>query len=444
MTQVARADESYLYHDRLTHSLKVAQVASSLTRIIHQRHDIQAEYTEGREFPKGDSGLKTSLDPYVVEAAAHAHDIGHPPFGHAGEDELDSLVREYSKNNGSEKEIGFEGNAQSFRIVTRLADHRDPETGLNLTRATLNGMLKYPWGRDKNDSKWGYYPSDRAAFSWARRGLGDYRETGAYDDHRQTLEAQIMDYADDLTYAIHDLMDFYRAGLIPLHELFREAIDEGSNDSSTGPYEQYSVSSRDHLDKFEDYLDENTEVDPNSFDVAGHLENLAKELSGSNRALVTPFENTSAERQALSEFTSGLVERYVEAGRETSPEAVFVENEDGRWNLKKEEYIDEIRMLKAMTEFYVISNPTLMQQQHGQRRILRELFEALYSEANPKDLSKSIIPSPFHDWVKTHDDSPRSRIVADIISALTERQAVALHRRLCGDTPDALQNDIVG
>ncbi|MDB2225938.1 dNTP triphosphohydrolase [Halorubrum ezzemoulense] len=454
VTQVAHAGESYLYHDRLSHSLKVAQVASSLVKIFHERHNVSPEVTAGINFPSENDKLGRFLDPYVVEAAAHAHDIGHPPFGHAGENELNRLVKHYSTTEEDIAEIGFEGNAQSFRVVTRLAAHREANSGLNVTRATLNGMLKYPWSRgddaiQNNDEKWGYYPTDTDAFEWARDGLDDYRTSGPLNEKRQTLEAQIMDYADDLTYAVHDLEDFYRSGIIPLHEIFREALDEVDKKGSTGNLNKYTVSSRDHLDDFEDYLETDSNIDPNEVDVAEIFSNFVKEFDGSSKALVTPFEGTDAERRELNEFTSQLISKFLEANRKKSPKAVYLEpipgDKDG-FDLNTDEYKIHIELLKALTEFYVISNPTLMQQQHGQKRVLSELFESLYGEADPKKVTKSAIPMPYRDRLKNLNESgiSRTRLVADLISSLTEKQTLRLHKRLCGDSPGSLQNSIIG
>ncbi|MDB4899453.1 MAG: dGTP triphosphohydrolase, partial [Gemmatimonadetes bacterium] len=134
VTQVAGAGEGHLFHNRLTHTLKVAQVACRLAEMLLDREGARAAAWGG-------------LSPDVVETAALIHDLGHPPFGHIAEDELDTIARAHGAPDG------FEGNAQSFRIVTRLAAHRDPERGdgyegLNLTRATLNASLKYPRIRD--------------------------------------------------------------------------------------------------------------------------------------------------------------------------------------------------------------------------------------------------------------------------------------------------------
>jgi dGTPase len=140
VTQVVAADEGHVFHNRLTHSLQVSQVARRLAeRLI--RKDKSLTLRVG------------GIDPDVAQAAGLAHDLGHPPFGHVAEDELDHLVSEVHA-----VPDGFEGNAQSFRIVNALA-HRAPPPhppGLNLTPATLNAILKYPWFREldpDDDSK---------------------------------------------------------------------------------------------------------------------------------------------------------------------------------------------------------------------------------------------------------------------------------------------------
>jgi dGTPase len=247
-----------------------------------------------------------------VEAAAHAHDIGHPPFGHRGEEVLDDLV-----DDASDGSAGFEGNAQSFRIVTQLAPRHERE-GCNLTRATLNAMLKYPWNRDAPEAedddgdpdKWGYYTDpgtdDESVFQWVRRPLKNRNK-------EKLLEAQIMDWADDVTHAVHDLQDFFRSGLIPINELFREAIDEaGTQDLKL---QQYALSSRNELSDFCEYLDQETDVDPAVFDTADFFTQLLQIFKGDRTALLQPFDETDTERPELKNFSSMLVERYIEAKR---------------------------------------------------------------------------------------------------------------------------------
>ena len=195
ITQVASPETGASFHNRLTHSIKVAQVGRRLAQALKARN---AEL--GRP-----SHVVAELDEDAVEASCLGHDLGHPPFGHEAETELDTLARTWG---------GFEGNAQSFRILTRLALRELTYPGLNLTRVTLNGVLKYPWLRDDGDGprrkKWGAYASERDVFEWVR---------GSSPPDQRALEAEFMDWADDVTYAVHDLEDFYRVGLVPLDRL---------------------------------------------------------------------------------------------------------------------------------------------------------------------------------------------------------------------------------
>jgi dGTPase len=196
VTQVVSSEEGEPFHNRLTHTLEVAQIGRRLAEKFRCEQSEMAKKL-------GD------VDPDVVEAAALAHDMGHPPFGHTAEEQLRKCMK------GVGVCDGFEGNAQSFRIVTKLAIRHYDIDGLNLSRATLNAILKYPWlwleHPEKYNKKWGAYTTEREEFEWARR-------FGPADDH-QCAEASVIDLSDDIAYAVHDLEDFYRAGLIPLDRL---------------------------------------------------------------------------------------------------------------------------------------------------------------------------------------------------------------------------------
>ncbi|MET1133467.1 MAG: dGTP triphosphohydrolase, partial [Aeromicrobium sp.] len=165
-TQVMGAGTDDFVRNRLTHSLEVAQVAREL-------------------------GKSLGCDPEIVDSAALSHDLGHPPFGHNGETALNEVAASIG---------GFEGNAQTLRILSRLEaksfDAQGRSVGLNLTRATLSSCVKYPWRRGERDTaKFGVYEDDLRVFEW----LGT--------QGRLTLEAQVMDLSDDIAYSVHDVED---------------------------------------------------------------------------------------------------------------------------------------------------------------------------------------------------------------------------------------------
>ncbi|MBN1173462.1 MAG: dNTP triphosphohydrolase, partial [Micromonosporaceae bacterium] len=181
VTQIAPTSQGQSFHNRLTHSIKVGHISRSIAENLLHNSENEAETT-----------LRDSLDPDVAEFAGLAHDLGHPPFGHTAEEKLQKII--------SDDTDSFEGNAQTFRILTRLAVHEYDQPGLDLTQASLRSVLKYPWFYDREDEirskKWGVFKSDIDAFHFA------INEEGS---PLASLECQIMEWADDIAYAVHDL-----------------------------------------------------------------------------------------------------------------------------------------------------------------------------------------------------------------------------------------------
>ena len=371
--------------------MEVAQVARRLAEYVVADYPSEADALGG-------------IDPDVVEAAALAHDLGHPPFGHVAEILLDQLIRR-ERNNSD----GFEGNPQSFRVVTKLALRHPDFSGLNLTRATLNAVLKYPWTRAADgglhERKWGAYSTERAEFDWARR-LGD--------GETKSVEAALMDWADDISYSVHDLDDFYRVGLIPLDRILTDAGErERFLDrvfSRWGSEGQYSGS-----DSSSDLID--------VFDV------MTERISYAHALLHETYAGTRQQRADLRSMTASLINRYVNR-------AVTL-NKPSQTNVSPitivPEFAMEVTILKELNREYVLNNPALATQEYGQRRLIRELFDILANAASDSDFS--VFPPPFSERL---EDAPElsdrriTRIVADFISGMTERQTVELHQRLTG------------
>lgn len=374
VTQVVIPGEGQVFHNRLTHSIKVAQLARRL-----------AEYLNGdaeRSQILQDSGVE--VHPEVCAAAGLAHDIGHPAFAHAAEQALDELVFD------SGEPEGFAGNPQTFRLLSTLAVHRDDYVGLNLCRAVLAAVVKYPsLGRsgvepNREDRKFGAYLSEKDDFDFA----GIAREP--------SLEAQVMNHADDIAYAVHDFEDFTRNGLI-------------STDRLLDPLEFQQLLKAWKLDEPEVYV---KKVEPYESPVEA-LVGQVKQLS---------YDGSPTARSRLREFTSVHIGNYVKN--------VELASEAGRLRLEiAPELQAQILFLKRLVWVYVIHQQRLASQQCGVRRIVQTLFDHYRDAATPKNAH--LLPARFRPMVERQIDST-ARIAADVIASLTDAEALAIYRRVSG------------
>lgn len=419
VTQVVSPGEGEIFHSRLTHTLKVAQIGRRL-----------AESLVNREQNKEIITAWGGLDPDVVESAAMAHDLGHPPFGHLAEEELNGLIREvvFSAEQPPNrppappdvkdkrlKEIeGYEGNAQSFRIITKLAIRRRASpNALDLTRATLNATLKYPRLFAVGEKKYGAFADDRQAFEFARVGsvLG-----GA----TRSLEAQIMDWADDITYSVHDVEDFYRAGLIPLDRL-------RTNSRETTAF----------LSRAKDRRKKQNRPYPIAYDEApGAL----TALFGDFIDVEAPYDGTLDRRQHIYGVSSDLIKHFLGKTSLVSPGTEATSGLDIPIDVRT--YVE---LLKDLIWCYVIENPALAAHQHGQRRVIRTLFQVLY-DAIEND-QPYLFPAAFQDTARQTPKSvpaaQKSRLVADAVSSLTDQQALRLYQRLTASSQGSVLDPIV-
>jgi dGTPase len=325
ITQIAAPEAGVAIHNRLTHTLKVSQVARRLAKRIGLAVDRQE----------------------VAAAAALAHDLGHPPFGH---------LAEVALNEQAEGWGGFNGNAQSFRIVNFLALRSDAYRGLNLTRRTLNAILKYPWLRDLKAEKWGAYETELRFFDFARDGS---------QDMDASLEAQIMDWSDDVTYAVHDLEDFFRLGLIPLDRL--AAADDSER-------RRFTAGFYDDPDKRVGLRAKFSEAKLSDQDLEEAVARLFTEPAAP-LGLIVPYRGSRRDRTNLRYQTSYLIGRFVAAARRNG-EALGIGHQEQA----------EVAVLKELAWFYVITDPSLSTIQRGQERVIKELHDT-YADAalNTKD-----------------------------------------------------------
>jgi len=385
---VVAAEAGHVFHNRLTHSLQVAQVGRRIAERLH------TSYLRS-------GGSSDGFNPDVVEAACLAHDLGHPPFGHVAETKLNELA--------GETVGGFEGNAQSFRIVTRLSQHSPNHRGLDLTRATLAAILKYPWMKGANPKKlgkWGAYTSEMKDFQFATALLPA--------QNVPTLEAKLMDWADDITYSVHDLEDFYRAGRIPLHLLGDSKYEKERQKFFTAVYNR-------HPEREGIWKDRSA------------LEEAFNQLIIGLFPLDQEYTGEWKQRARLRDFTSQLIGRFV-GGTSISAKLALEIDPDREL---------EVAMLKELTWVYVIENPGLATEQEAQRRIIESLFSLYWAAAQDKNRRQMF--SAFYrsgiDEASTDDE--RKRVVVDFIAGMTEMQAVLLHNRLLGTNPGSGLDQVV-
>lgn len=353
--------------NRLTHSLEVAQV--------------------GREL-----GSSLGLDPDVVDTACLAHDLGHPPFGHNGE----RALNEWAADIG-----GFEGNAQTLRLLTRI----EPKVfgpdgasyGLNLTRASLDASCKYPWPSAQGipdpsgRSKYGFYDDDTAAFQWLRAGA---------PDRQRCIEAQVMDLSDDIGYSVHDFEDAIVNGYVDVTALGARVDHDDLVDSmfewiggEVGHDELIAAFDRlDNLDFWIDRWD-------GSRAAHGRLKNLTSQLIGRFAGAATRATHDAFPRQSLARFGADVVvPREIQA---------------------------EIAVLKGIVAAFVMSANARRPVYAQQRDILSELADVLLGTA-PFGLDTGFAG----DWDEAATDQQRKRAVVDQVASLTDQSAMAWHERL--------------
>lgn len=368
-TQVLGPASDDFVRTRLTHTLEVAQV--------------------GREL-----GKALGCDPDVVDTACLAHDLGHPPFGHNGE----GALAEASVSVG-----GFEGNAQTLRLLTRLEPKvvapSGRAVGLNLTRASLDASVKYPWeageGPRRLDGsptpKFGVYADDAEVFAWLRDGA---------PEGRQCLEAQVMDLADDVSYSVHDVEDAVVGGRLELDVLERHE-ERARVVAAVHAWYGPAVDS----DGLQDAMDRL----------------VATRLWG------PAFDGSRGALAGLKDATSQLIGRFAGAAEAATRERY------GRGPLTRyaaslvvpHDTLAEILVLKGLAVTYVMAPREQEPLYQRQREIIFDLVRVI------ADRAPIALEPPFAaDWAAAADDGARLRVVVDQVASLTDVSAAAWHSRL--------------
>ncbi|WPF65531.1 MULTISPECIES: deoxyguanosinetriphosphate triphosphohydrolase [unclassified Corynebacterium] len=365
-TQVVRPRDGDTPRTRLTHSLEVAQIARGM-------------------------GTGLGLDPHLAELAGLTHDIGHPPYGHNGERALNDVAQDCG---------GFEGNAQTLRILTRLEpkvlDERGQSFGLNLTRAALDATCKYPRLRTNPDGsrnrKYGCYDEDAAVLDWVRKGHGD--ET-------PSMEAQVMDWADDVAYSVHDVEDGIVSGRISLGVLW-------------------------------DFVELAKLAEKGARAFGGTQEELVEAADGLRRlplvAQCAEFNASLRAHATLKKLTSELVGRYVSS----TIQATLAEHPRGMGWLGRtqgrlvvpDQARAEVMLLKTIAVLYVMDEHRHLVRQDQQRDRIYRVFDYLCA-GGPGALD----PMMRQWWHEASSEAGRQRVVIDQIASMTESRLERLARR---------------
>jgi dGTPase len=362
-TQVHTAGADDFLRTRLTHSLEVAQIAREM-------------------------GARLGCDPDVVDTAGLAHDLGHPPFGHNGEDALDAVAVDCG---------GFEGNAQTLRVLTRLeAKVLAPDgrsVGLNLTRACLDATSKYPWFRRSGQRKFGVYADDAEVFEWLRAGPVQ---------QQRCLEAQVMDWADDVAYSVHDVEDGIHGGYVRLAPLRKDGEER--------------------LALCHDVASVYSDQSPADLEVV-----LTELLDDPLFGPLDSYDGSHGAQVALKRVTSVLTGRFVLEAVGATRSAY------GSQPLRR--YAADLvvparvraqcAVLKGIALRYVMRREGSQARYERQYEILTELVVGLADRA--PDVLDPVFAAL---WRAAPDDVARLRVVVDQVASLTDPAAVAWHRRL--------------
>ena len=426
-TQVVTPGEADFFRTRLTHTLEVAQVARRLAQVLNTK---ALELRERGEVGRWDEQLAAwvtdagVVDPDLCEAASVLHDLGHPPFGHAGERALAQAMTDLLGGEATPWDVeeagSFDGNAQSFRLACRALGHKRRGSGLELTRAVIDASLKYPHQHGEGIRKWSVYPTEADDLHWVRL------EAPAALRGEQTFEAQIMDWADDIAYSVHDVDDWFHAGFMPIPALV----------SSTEQLNWLSATIIERWRKRGKLAEGDDDV------VDGAVRSLFQREEGPFYYFIRALRDRQPVadpgswhgREAIRAARSALFGEFLGAA------TVYVRDASARSRryglaLKVDEDVRRrCDILRELLWIYVVGSPRMATQQAGQQHVVAQLLARLAGAAKGEDEDAlDVFPLDVRqDLSRAGDDLQRIRLVVDFVSGMTDAYALRMHARLTG------------
>lgn len=386
-SQVFGAGTGDYYRTRLTHSLEVSQIAREVARKLNSKYSFLLKDIH--------PGLK--LIPEVVEIAALAHDLGHPPFGHKGEEVLNHLL-------GNDFNDFYEGNAQNFRILMLLEKRAGSDQGLDLTAASLLAINKYPYQLGVNGQAKGLYATE-----WER--IHYIRQMWDIPKDARTLEAQLMDLCDDIAYSTHDIEDGLRAGKIQLTEEFfldNRLIVNIVNEINGDPAYAKAIHWKDvNMEQ------EVTRVLSDYYKQWVSIYNqFGKETSRSRREMKAQWVNYFASHVGIIE------DKHISSWKKVT----FVMGQDEDFSILR-----TMEILKKLAWVTMIKDFRVQRLQKRSENMLIKLWSTFANE----DTGRLLLPP---DWIEMYDKQQGQwswhRLVADYISGMTDHYAEKVYIEL--------------
>jgi dGTPase len=393
-TQVFGIGQADFYRTRLTHSLEVAQLARAIA------NNMLVE----------EPSLAGCLTPEAAEAVALAHDLGHPPFGHAGERTLDACMKDVSRRvrlRGKEA-LRFEGNAQTFHVLVAAEPKSPSYPGLNLTRATLAGVMKYPFQQDTGNDRF-IFASDTGTASWALRRGGKLLTSRQVENGvkpQRSFLCEILDWADDCAYSIHDVEDALQAQFLRPGDLADARFAQ----------------------RVAQYYEETRESETAPVLTRG---DIRKRLALLERRIRPPAsgDERAHRKQALRNILNELVTAVTVRPRPGAQRA------DYAWTLVVPA---EARILSALCKAIiweaVITDPRVAAMTIKGKEILHDLFGILLGELVEKK-SCALFPRYYRELVEDAmraGEPEAARCVCNFLALLTDMDALRLHALLRG------------